>query len=150
VLYFAIKHQIVQNPFLVSSHSSSLRSPVAAPWVPRRTSIHFLDHNRFFRVVNSSSSSSIIVGIIPLSQFLNAFLNLRRALRLLMLLRLENATNELTRLKSHMHVDALLGQDSWSVEQHNEYLGRILGRCKLGLRPSGYCDRRKPRLVNDK
>jgi hypothetical protein len=30
-----------------------------------------------------------------------------------------------------MHVGALLGQDSWSAEQHNECLGRILGRCKL-------------------
>jgi hypothetical protein len=35
---------------------------------------------------------------------------------------------------SHMHVDALLGQDSWSAEQHNECLGRIFGRCKLGLK----------------
>jgi hypothetical protein len=57
---------------------------------------------------------------------------------MLMLLRLENATNELTRCNSHMHLDALLGQDSWSAEQHNECLGRILGRCKLGLQASSY------------
>jgi hypothetical protein len=116
---------------VVSSHSNSLRSRAAAPWVPRR-SIYFLDHNRFFRV-SSSSSSSIIVGIILLTQSLNTFVNLRRALLLLMLLRLENATNELTRCNSHMHADALLGQDSWSAEQHNECLGWILGRRKLRL-----------------
>jgi hypothetical protein len=33
-----------------------------------------------------------------------------------------------------MHVDALLAQDSWSAEQHNECLGQILGRCELGLK----------------
>jgi hypothetical protein len=42
--------------------------------------------------------------------------------------------NVVTRCNSHMHVDALFGQDSWSAEQHNECLGRILGRCKLGCR----------------
>jgi hypothetical protein len=42
-----------------------------------------------------------------------------------------------TRCNSHMHVDVLLGQDNWSAEQHNERLGRILGRCKLGLNLHG-------------
>jgi hypothetical protein len=51
-----------------------------------------------------------------LTQSLNTFLNLRRNLLLLMLLRLENATNELTRCNSYVHVDALLGQDSWLAE----------------------------------
>jgi hypothetical protein len=45
--------------------------------------------------------------------------------------------NVVTRCNSQMHVDALLGQDSWSAEQHNECLGRILGMCKLVSKPAG-------------